>query len=210
MALFPADRRYVPRHFDCHSARQRLSSDDAPLVPIAYLLLRPRLMRTTIHLVRGVAEGVFILLHDGSAYGLLFTHPTVNPGTVRISVCRTIIIAGVVISRVVGKTVVEDTLLFLLAVTPLLHLHRNRQSPNLYVWVFPGYLVELFRDSLVYLLQVVHPMPQFRYFSFLGIDYLDHFLLVNRAVLEDGLHIMLGITFRVFEGLVTALLHLPL
>lgn len=53
-------------------------------------------------------------------------------------------------------------------------------------------------------------MPQFRYFPFFGIDYLDHFLLVDGAILKDGLHIVLGMAFGVFKGLVAALLHLSL
>lgn len=53
-------------------------------------------------------------------------------------------------------------------------------------------------------------MSQLRYFSFLGVDYSDHFLLVDRPVLEDRLDIAFRVAFGVFEGLVAALLRLAL
>lgn len=136
MALFPADRRDVPRHFDSHSAGQGLPPDDALLVPIAYPLLRARLVRPAIDLIRRIAEGVFILLHDSGPNGLLPREPALDLGTGGVAIRRAIV-AWVTIDNVI----IEDSFLFLLAIAPLLHLHRDRQGPNLYVRVLPGYFV---------------------------------------------------------------------
>lgn len=53
---------------------------------------------------------------------------------------------------VIDEVIVEDTFLLLLTITPLLNLHRDRQSPDLNVRVFLGNFIQLLRDGLVDLL----------------------------------------------------------
>lgn len=103
-------------------------------------------MRPAMVFSRGVAEGVLILLHNGHSNGLLPAHPASKLGAGGFGRGRT----GV------GE-VIEDALLLLLALAPLLHLLDGHwQCSNLNMRVLPCNLIQLVRNGLVNLLQIIH------------------------------------------------------
>lgn len=194
VALLPADGRSVLGNLNCDLSCQWFPSSYAPPIAVSNFLLWTRLVWPVFY--GGIAERIFVSLHYGGTNGI---------SSVYLAFGRCIVL--------VNQRVIQNFFLLLLTVAYLLGF-GDGESADVDVRIFPCDLVQFWRNGLVYFLQVVHAVSQLWYFALLGIDDLQHLLLVYGAVLQDCLYLMVGVLFWVLllflAPLFGLLLHLLL